>query len=461
MKKAKTLIFVLLFSTCILFAAGGCETKTTPPRRGLKDIRNYVCYYGPDKVNEMSNFDAVILEARHHSKNDIAQLKNSGTLAIGYITIGEDDLFHKNADWYFDRDKDGKPDKNANWNSWYADARSTNWRAHVVHKKARAVLVEKECDGIFLDTIDTAQLYPESRDGMIQLIRELREAYPRAIILQNRGFDVISDTADMVDGLMYEAFSVHYNFNDKTYARLSDSNLRWSRQLAVNTLAPLMKKTGLVVLALDYAEPGQKELIQFAYDRARHFGFVPYVATINLQKIFIRQIAPKLYREPSTEAKGKPAPTRADGNLCRMTGTTVRVDSSFQGYSPNALTDGYRHEENLEWYERSWASAERPGPHEATVSFSAAKNVRRVLVYWAVEGKDVMASTRVDLLDDKGHVAATFLPKKEKDGSVKPISEVAFSVPRKLTAIRLRQPAGAGPEGRTNIMWLAEIEAYE
>ncbi|MCP4221526.1 MAG: hypothetical protein GY765_43280, partial [bacterium] len=49
-------------------------------------------------------------------------------------------VLHKNAGWYFDRDKDGKPDKNGIWNSWYADANSEDWREYVVKQKAKTVL---------------------------------------------------------------------------------------------------------------------------------------------------------------------------------------------------------------------------------------------------------------------------------------------------------------------------------
>jgi uncharacterized protein (TIGR01370 family) len=427
----------------------------------LKKIKSYACYYGPDKIKEMSQFDAVIFEPKQHSKKEIEKLKKSGTLTIGYITIGEDDEFHKNAGWYFDRNKDGKPDKNGTWNSWYADARSKEWRDYVVNKKAHAVLVDKGCDGIFLDTVDTAQLYGESHNGMIQLIKELRKTYPKSIIIQNRGFAVIKDTAEYVDGLMYEAFSVHFNFKTKKYNKVSAGDLKWSKQMAQNTLAPLMRKTGLVVLSLDYAGPEQKKLIQFAYNRARYYGFVPYVSTILLDNLFIRKVEKQKYNGIDLNKKNLIPKNPSNGNLCRLTNISVKVDSLFHGYSQEALTDGYRQEKELEWFERSWASAELPGEHFVEITFPATQTVSRIVIYWSIEGDKAMASQVINVFaDSRDDFITKIIPEQSEAGTALPKVETKFRLPVKAKKIILMQPASKGPVSKENIMWISEIEIY-
>jgi len=463
MNVTKLLIISSSLLSLFLIANKNCSTHSlntsTPPE--LKNINNYACYYGPDKIGEMAQFDAVIFEPKQHSKKEIETLKKSGTLTIGYVTIGEDDSFHKNADWYFDRNKDGKPDKNGIWNSWYADSRSKKWRNYVVNKKAKDVLVNKKCDGIFLDTVDTAQLYSESRNGMIKLIKELRDTYPKAIIIQNRGFTVIEDTAKYVDGLMYEAFSVHYNFVKKEYSRLSNADLRWSKQMAKNTLTPIIKRTGIVVLSLDYAEPEQKQLIQFAYDRARYYGFIPYLSTINLQDIFVRKVKTKPYSGPDLKEKVTPPKSPVSGNLCRETGVKINVDSSFQGYSADAITDGYRQEKELEWYERAWASDNRPGEHFIEITFSATQTVSKVSVYWSIENQKPMASELIKVFaDSRDKLIAKITPCKLKTGVIAPMVEITLKAPVKMKKIIFVQPDGKGPIEKVNIMWISEIEVY-
>jgi len=433
------------------------HTVSTSPT--LKEINNYACYYGPNEIEKMSQFDAVIFESKQHSKKEINRLKNSGTLAIGYVTIGEDDIFHKNADWYFDHNKDGEPDKNGIWNSWYADTRSKKWREYIVNKKAKAVLVDKNCDGIFLDTVDTAQLYCESRNGMIKLIKELRDTYPKAIIIQNRGFTVIEDSAKYVDGLMYEAFSVHFNFVKKKYNRLPNADLRWSKQMAQNTLAPIMKKTGLVVLSLDYAEPEQKQLIQFAYDRARYYGFVPYLSTINLQDIFVRKVKTIPYSGPDLKEKVMPPKAPVSGNLCRGTDVKIIVDSSFLGYSADAITDGYRQEKELEWYERAWASDNRTGEHFVEITFPSTQTVSRIFVYWSIEENTPTASQLINVYaDSRNKLIAKITPRKLKTGVTAPMVEITLKSPVKMKKIIFVQPDAKGPVDKVNIMWISEIE---
>ncbi len=438
------------------FVAKSFSLKQKNKLNRLDKIKNYACFYGANKIEEMSQFDAVIFEPKQHSKENIKRLKKSGTFTIGYITIGEDDELNKNVNWYFDRNKDGKPDKNGIWNSWYADARSKDWRDYVVYKKAKAVLVDKKCDGIFLDTVDTTQLYGESRDGMIQLIKELRETYPKAIIVQNRGFSVIEDTAKYIDGLMYEAFSVHYKFADEEYDKLSDSDLRWSKQMAENTLAPIMKKTGLVVLSLDYAEPEQKELIQFSYDRAKHFGFVHYLSTISLQDIFVRNVKPKPYSGPDLEEKIMPPKNPAHGNLCRNDNVTINVDSTFQGYSSKAVVDGYRQEKELEWYERAWASDNRSGEHFLKIDFGATQTISKIIIYWSIENSKPMASELVKVFADKENKPIAEITSEK--GATK--SEIIFPKPVSVKKLIFRQPDGKGPKSEPNIMWISEIEVY-
>ena len=457
MNNSNILILIFFLLTQPLLAKDAVRFNHTNRPDLLRKIKNYACYYGPDKIKEMSQFDAVIFEPKQHSKKEIEKLKEAGTLTIGYITIGEDDDFHKKAGWYFDRNKDGKPDRNGTWNSWYADARSKEWRNYVINKKAYDVLVNKGCDGIFLDTVDTAQLYGESRDGMIRLIKELRKTYPKAIIVQNRGFTVIEDTAKYVDGVMYEAFSVHFNFKTKKYNKVSVGDLKWSKQMAQNTLAPLIRKTGLVVFSLDYAGPEQKKLIQFAYNRARYYGFVPYVSTILLNNLFIRKVKEQEYNGIDLNEKDLIPKNPLNGNLCRLTNISVKVDSSFQGYSPKSLTDGYRQEKRLEWFERSWASADLPGEHFVEITFPATQTVSRIVIYWSIEGDKAMASQAINVFADSRNNPVTKIAPEKSDSSK---VEATFKLPVKAKKIILVQPNAKGLVGRENIMWISEIEIY-
>jgi uncharacterized protein (TIGR01370 family) len=449
-------ICYIAFTNIPTTAAVKKKTMVKKKPVSFRNIKNYACYYGPDEINRLSEFDAVIIESNHHSSNDIIKLKQSGTIVIGYVTIGEDDTFHPDASWYFDRDKDGKPDKNTTWNSWFTDARSKKWREFVIRTKARKVIEEKGCNGIFLDTIDTVQLYPESKKGMIRLVRELREVYTNAVIVQNRGFDVIDDTAKYVDGIMFESFSIHYDFKRKTYEKMSPSMLRWTRKIARNVLRLPQRRYGLKVLSLDYAEPRQKELIQFAVNRADHYGYIPYIATIQLDTLFTRKLNAQSYDGTVLQETRTMTPLPVKGNLCRDSNVIISVDSTFPGYSSAVLHDGFRHHSELDWHERAWASGETPVAHEVQIAFDKPRKITRVIAYWAVEDGKIMASRKIMLRDENNRELSYTTEQKDKPEKM----EMVLKSPTTVKILHIIQPKGKGPSSRPHLMWISEIEVY-
>ena len=192
----------------------------------------------------MSNFDVAIIETEKHKKEDIQRLKSSGTWVIGYISLGEEDVLSKGngkgpggfASYYMDKNKDGKPDRNQNWNSWYADAGNNEWREIIIARKMKTVIQEKACDGVFMDTIDTVDLFPETISGMHGLIHEMKKAYPEVKLVANRGFTLLPKIFTDIDGLMFESFTSGYDFKKREYLPHSESDLIYTATMAVNKI---------------------------------------------------------------------------------------------------------------------------------------------------------------------------------------------------------------------------------
>jgi uncharacterized protein (TIGR01370 family) len=163
---------------------------------------------------------------------------------------------------------------NANWGSKFIDATQSGWQAIVAEQAA--ALMKAGYDGFFLDTLDTVDLYPKTGSGLVKIVQDLRSTYKDAVIIQNRGFSLLAKTAPSLDAVMFESFSSSYDFKKKTYGAVGGDP----------SYVENLSKRGLKVLALDYAEPSQTELITKSYERAKSFGFVPYVSTINLDKVY-------------------------------------------------------------------------------------------------------------------------------------------------------------------------------
>lgn len=235
----------------------------------LATIRSFVVYYGTNQAfaKQLSQFDLAIVQPNTLSYPQRRKLQAQGTRVVAYLSVGE-------AEGYMvGLPKAWVLGTNPNWGSKYMDANQAGWREAVL-QRAKDIL-EIGFDGLFLDTVDTVDLFPKTKPGMVQLIRALRQSFPKAILVQNRGFAVLPQTAPFLDAVMFEDFSTLYNFNDGTYQ---------AHEGDPRPLFPYLKR-GLKVLALDYALPTQTALIQRAYSRARRYGFVPYVTTISLNEV--------------------------------------------------------------------------------------------------------------------------------------------------------------------------------
>ncbi len=456
--------------------------------------KNFVCYYGADAIADMSEFNIAIIESKSHTKKEIELLKKSGTWVVGYVTIGEDDKLEKldgkgpggYASFYMDADEDGKPDMNVNWNSYYVNAGSKLWQDIIINKRIKAIL-DKGCDGIFMDTVDTVEIYPQTKKGMIDLIANIRKKYPDIKIVQNRGFSVIADTAPYIDAVMYEDFSIDYDWQTDTYSKADESKLVSTGIFAVtlNKIRykykngkPTLKKPQFLVVALDYANADQKDLIQFCYDRAWEYDFIPYVSTIQLDEVYP-------YVKPGTKRgskmfKGETAKLGMEGKedflnkiviknvkpvydknnfALYKNGTKIKADSAFAGYNPISVIDGFTNDKRLPWQRAAWASLDLFVDHWLEIELPAPKKISKVKIYWAYDNGRYYNSKEVEIqYFFQGYWKKLGVIKTDKDNI--PVSVLKLSRPEIGRKIRIYQKKGNGPRIRPNIMWIAEVEIF-
>lgn len=310
----KIIIFLLLaFTQSMVFP----QLDTLP----ISNSSDYLCYYGSwnsEKLFRAKDFDLVILEPSNITTEQIAELKNghdgiSGTVddvvVIGYVSIGEDHVGTRAGDgrgpcyydytssqmvytnlgfasWYLDdADHNNLPDENSNWGSFYVNAGDSLWRDFVKNNPAGTdnTLVTKNCDGLFLDTIDTASpWYPWPYRWMVvqmsEMIGWLRETYPNKYLIANRGlfyFDPDLPTAyansirPYIDGDMFESY---YPTTDRTI---------WAQK--VNNEAN--KPDGFKVIALDYFNASQINQINQQISEVFSYNWGDYISQSSLDVI--------------------------------------------------------------------------------------------------------------------------------------------------------------------------------
>jgi hypothetical protein len=452
------------------FAAPRAD-RSLPARERFAKAVSYCCYYGAGHTSDLSHFDAVILHTPAQTAADVKKLNDVGVVTIGYLSVGEDDQLQVGngkgpggkASWYFDKNNTGQPDKNGTWNSWYANAADADWRANRVAEARRL------CDssngglgfsGVFLDTIETCDAYPQSRAGMIQLISELRTALRDKVIVMNRGFSLLKEAnvCTRIDGLMFESFSDSYDFDSKSYIQFAPQDMDATREIMVRDVLPAMSKYPLKVLALDYCQPDQTDRIQTAFNRAAAFGMVPGVAPIFLDDVFdTTQVVAKaderylqklatpqsLGIELSKEQNGFPA------------GTRIQPSSCFLGYSVAAIVDGIKDRRSLIWTRAAWASAEEPGSsQQLEFTFPNSISGGALLITFAFDNGQWRTSRQLRCEVKPADTSVWISVPVTIDQKTATCSLPATP----FHQLRIVQDAGQGSSDRPDLMWIAQVE---
>jgi hypothetical protein len=442
------------------------STPAKDARPRFKKIQSYACYYGKGQVEALKTRDAVIIETKSQTPESVAEIRKDGTLAIGYISAGEDDQLRKGDgkgpggfdSAYFDRNHDDKPDKNEIWSSYFTDAATESWINHFLGK-AKQMKEEYGVDGFFLDTVETFTLYTENRKPMVELIRRLREQNPDSVIVINRGWDLLADLDDVVDGLMYESFTLSYDFGTKSYVRMRPSALDEGRMIHDRFLKPAQEKHGLVVLALDYAAEPDAPGIQDSVDRAVSFNMIPEITTIYLDHIF-----PPKYKGQKNEKWLKDfltpesmAYTTSKEINGFPAGTRVMPSSLYPDYEVSPVLDGQTNKVALGWRNRAWASNERPDPHWIEFQMPKAQPVSEVKVTWATDNGEAFPSKNfaVEVVPAGAAIDAWKTVWKTNENHSKTC--VVKFPETEVLRIRIAQEAEGGSTARPNLMWMEQV----
>lgn len=237
-------------------------------------------------------FDLLVLEPDH--ARPIAPLRGPGSLLLGYISLGEVEQSRS----FVDRLRKAGALKAANphWpDARMIDLRNPAWGALVVDELIPAILA-KGYDGVFFDTLDNAEALehksPEDCAGMvaaaIELVALIRKRFPSITLMMNRGYALLPQAALNVDIILAESMASRWSFADKRYEFLSDDDWAWqaAKLQVAKDANPAIKLT-----TLDYWDPSDHKTIMSIYERERSAGYLPYVATLALDRLHPEPVA--------------------------------------------------------------------------------------------------------------------------------------------------------------------------
>ncbi len=250
--------------------------------------KNYLVYYGkwtPVEIEKAEPFELIVLHPGEAMDNItpslIKQLKRGGkTKVIAYVSIGETQNVPLGPEkagetgypsWFLDADKDGLPDENGRWGSYFVRAGDSAWKKNRL-ARMRELKRRFDVDGFFLDTLDTASpwgKYGWMQGEMARLVWDIGSAFPDSYILANRGLFLLKSYPKLfrpaIDGLMFESFISEWDWHRKIgiphpWLRSNTDTLKES------ILSQAAKKDGFHLYLLNYADPTQSDFYNLDAD---------------------------------------------------------------------------------------------------------------------------------------------------------------------------------------------------
>lgn len=222
-------------------------------------------YYGTGHLPELARYRRVVLQPEFYRPLELAYLTGRGIQTLGYLSLSEDQ--GPPAPWQRD-------ERNPDWGGAFVHVGHPEWVEHVVGQ-ARSALAGG-FTGLFMDTLNVELTFPEDVPHLLTLVAAIREEAKPGYLLANRGFAMLPQLADLVDGVLFESFSARWTENG--YAPWPPDVLEYHAKVAEQLL-----QYDIDLYALDYADtPG---LTQWAVRRARQFGLHCVVSDRALSRV--------------------------------------------------------------------------------------------------------------------------------------------------------------------------------
>jgi uncharacterized protein (TIGR01370 family) len=243
----------------------------------LDRVDSWAPVIGADTLPALDAPDLVVVDGLRDAAGDgtsararLTAARGTGALVIAYLSVGTLE------DW-----RPYAPEVPPEWTfgplpGWegerFVDARAEGWRR--IMAREAAGLQDLGFDGLFLDNLDVAEDHPDTQDAIVTLVEAIRAAADESLLIAQNGLATIDRLP--VDGVCRE----------DTWWRWEEGEYRASPPDETAGIVDALRRQrarGLVVLTLDYTEPGRPEA-EAIVQRSRAEGFVPAVSVLALDR---------------------------------------------------------------------------------------------------------------------------------------------------------------------------------
>lgn len=245
-------------------------------------------FYGADPPwDELNAFDIVVVEPGHVP--DPGRVAGPATAVYAYAAVGE--VLPSRA-YFKDIPAAWRIGTNPAWSSIVVDQAQPEWPAFFAERVIRP-LWDAGYRGFFLDTLDSYHLVTKTdaersrqEAGMVRLVQTLRQRFPEVKLVFNRGFEILPQVHRDVTAVAAESVFRGWDASTRAYREVPENDRKW----LLGQLNRVRDEYRVPVIAIDYAAPAERELARKTAEAIKALGFVPWVATPELDSMGVGAI---------------------------------------------------------------------------------------------------------------------------------------------------------------------------
>ena len=289
MNRLKTIWFTKQWMKVLLLVSLCLTGSTTFAVDRDDSLKSIAFYYGPNPpVNALAQFDRLVLEPENIKPAELTQLKRYGAVAYSYLSVGE---VGEHRNWYDRIPQDAVTGTNGDWNSKLMNLSDPAWQRFLLQRAAE--LQRRGYEGLFLDTMDSYQLFVKSdaerkkqEAALANLVYRIKRKYPQLSIITNRGFEVIDRIGQYIDGVAAESLYAGWNNGLQTYTEVPETDRQWLQQ-KFNTIR---QKFSIDTIAIEYLPANKRSEARNIAAKIADDGSIPWIANPALDYVGVSNL---------------------------------------------------------------------------------------------------------------------------------------------------------------------------
>ncbi len=256
-------------SSLLLLVLALCSLLHAAPSVGF--------YYGTEPTAEMiERYDWMVVDA---DQIDPIWVKRYPRKLFAYVSVGEIEPWrHEGAQI----PKAWSLRAKSSWGGTVANLSDPSYRAWLLKGMRR--LYRQGYRNFFLDTLDApigAAATPRSkaamRTALAETIDAIRDAFPHAKLIANRGVEVMPTLCKKVDGFAIESLYRGIDTRTMRYRAVSPQDRLW-----IQGQLERAKTCGLLPIVIDYVDPSDSALREKTARKIASDGYIPFVTDLHL-----------------------------------------------------------------------------------------------------------------------------------------------------------------------------------